>query len=176
MTGTGQHEDSTTLRVQPCRTAAVVGYIMYVRVASPRYATASYFCRRLLSVTPLYRIFRLCCRCVGVLLSCRPAAVQPPSSSSLQLYKRVAAVVVADCFDRSVPFDTPPNTHISAVLPLRAHVHSMSIDRANLGGNIGTFLIVFYTNSSLHLSLQRQYFYVHNRGNVSCRRFCPHHK
>ena len=34
------------------------------------------------------------------LRSCRPAAAQPPSSSSLQLSARVAAVVVADCFDR----------------------------------------------------------------------------
>ena len=43
------------------------------------------------------------------LRSCRPAAVQPPSSSSsLQLYGRVVAVVVGDCFDRSVPFVTPP--------------------------------------------------------------------
>ena len=42
-TGTRQHEDSTTLHVQPCRTAAVVEYIMYVRVASPRYAKASCF-------------------------------------------------------------------------------------------------------------------------------------
>ena len=39
MTGT-KHEDGTTLRVQPYRTAAVVGYIMYMRVASPRYAEA----------------------------------------------------------------------------------------------------------------------------------------
>ena len=37
------HEDSTTLPLQPCRTAAVVGYIMYVSVASPRYAEASCF-------------------------------------------------------------------------------------------------------------------------------------
>ena len=44
MTGTRQHEDSTTLRVQPCRTAAAVGYIMYVRVASPPYAEPSCFC------------------------------------------------------------------------------------------------------------------------------------
>ena len=43
MTGTRQHEDNTTLRVQPCRTASVVTYIMYVRVASPRYAKASCF-------------------------------------------------------------------------------------------------------------------------------------
>ena len=42
MTGT-KHEDGTTLRVQPCRTATAVGYIMYVRVASPRYAEASCF-------------------------------------------------------------------------------------------------------------------------------------
>ena len=40
---TKHDEDSTTLRVQPCRTAAAVGYIMYVRVASPRYAEASCF-------------------------------------------------------------------------------------------------------------------------------------
>ena len=38
-----KHEDGTTLRVQPYRTAAVVGYIMYMRVASPRYAEASCF-------------------------------------------------------------------------------------------------------------------------------------
>ena len=80
-----RHEDSTTLRVQPCRTAAV-GYITSVRVASPRNAAASCFCRSLSSVTPPYRIFLLCCRCVGVLRSCRPAAVRPPSSSSLQLF------------------------------------------------------------------------------------------
>ena len=42
MTGT-KHEDGTTLRVQPYRTAPVVGYIMYMRVASPRYAEASCF-------------------------------------------------------------------------------------------------------------------------------------
>ena len=42
MAGT-KHEDGTTLRVQPYRTAAVVGYIMYVRGASPRYAEASCF-------------------------------------------------------------------------------------------------------------------------------------
>ena len=42
MTGT-KHEHSTTLRVQPYRTAAAVGYIMYMRVASPRYAEASCF-------------------------------------------------------------------------------------------------------------------------------------
>ena len=42
MTGT-KHEDGTTLRVQPYRTAAVVGYVMYMRVASPRYAEASCF-------------------------------------------------------------------------------------------------------------------------------------
>ena len=37
LTGT-KHEDGTTLRVQPYRTAAVVGYIMYMLVASPRYS------------------------------------------------------------------------------------------------------------------------------------------
>ena len=38
--------------------------------------------------------------------SYRPAAVQPPSSSSLQLSGRVAAVAVADCFDRSLRCST----------------------------------------------------------------------
>ena len=42
MTGT-KHEDGTTLRVQLCRTAAVVRHIMYVRVASLRYAESSCF-------------------------------------------------------------------------------------------------------------------------------------
>ena len=37
----------------------------------------------------------------STLRSCRPAAVKPPSSS-VQLYARVAAVVVGDCFDRSL--------------------------------------------------------------------------
>ena len=57
MTGTRQHEDGTMLRVQPCRTAAAVGYTIYVRAASPRYAAASCFCQSLSSVTPPYRIF-----------------------------------------------------------------------------------------------------------------------
>ena len=52
MTGT-KHEDGTTLRVQPYRTAAVVGYIMYMRMASPCYAEAS--CFRLHEGTTLNR-------------------------------------------------------------------------------------------------------------------------
>ena len=52
MTGT-KHEDGTTRRVQPYRTAAVVGCIMYMRVASPRYAEAS--CFRLHEGTTLNR-------------------------------------------------------------------------------------------------------------------------
>ena len=42
MTGT-KHEDGTTLRLQPYRTAGVVECIMYMCVASPRYAEASSF-------------------------------------------------------------------------------------------------------------------------------------
>ena len=52
MTST-KHEDGTTLRVQPYRTAAVVGYTMHMRVASPRYAEAS--CVRLHEGTILNR-------------------------------------------------------------------------------------------------------------------------
>ena len=40
------------------------------------------------------------------LRSCRPAAVQPLSSSSRPLSARVAAIVVADCFDRSLRCST----------------------------------------------------------------------
>ena len=40
------------------------------------------------------------------LRSCRPAAVQPPSSSSLELYARAAAVVGGDYFDRSLRCST----------------------------------------------------------------------
>ena len=43
MMGTRRHEDSTTLRVRPCHTAAAVGYTMYVRVASFLYVGASCF-------------------------------------------------------------------------------------------------------------------------------------
>ena len=42
MTGT-KHVEGTTLREQPYRTAAVVGHIMHMRVASPFYAEASCF-------------------------------------------------------------------------------------------------------------------------------------
>ena len=56
-------------------------------------------------------ISAVCCCCVGVRRSCRTAAVRPPSTSSLQLYARVAAVVVDGCFDRSVPFVTPAQTY-----------------------------------------------------------------
>ena len=52
MTGT-KHENGTTLRVQPYRAAAVVGYTIYMRVASPRYAEAS--CFRLQDGTRLSR-------------------------------------------------------------------------------------------------------------------------
>ena len=48
----------------------------------------------------------------------RPAAVQPPSSS-LQLYARVAAVVVGDYFDRS-------STRLSP-LPLAAAASAASV-------------------------------------------------
>ena len=43
---------------------------------------------------------------ITTLRSCHSAAVQPPSSSSLQLSARVAAAVVADCFDRSLRCST----------------------------------------------------------------------
>ena len=61
MTGT-KHEDGTTLRVQPYRTAAVVGYIRYMRVASPRYAEAS--CFRLHEGTILNRTAIKTIRCI----------------------------------------------------------------------------------------------------------------
>ena len=52
MTGTRLHdEDSTTLRVQPCRTAAVVGYI-YVRARGESSLCCGELCRSLSSVTP----------------------------------------------------------------------------------------------------------------------------
>ena len=42
--------------------------------------------------------------------------------------------MIGACF--LLPHHTPD---VCSVLPLRAHVHSMSIDRANLGGNLETF-------------------------------------
>ena len=87
MTGT-KHEDGTTLRLQPYRTAAVVGCIMYMRVASPCYAKASCFRSKQSSVLLLdYK--KQTAVDIGAdgttLRSCRPAAVQPPSLKSLQL-------------------------------------------------------------------------------------------
>ena len=57
------------------------------------------------------------------------ATILPPSSSPAPKQQQpatlcVAAVVVADCFDRSVPFVTLLYTHTSAVLPLRAHYNA----------------------------------------------------
>ena len=49
------------------------------------------------------------------------------------------------------PHHTP---YFCCMLPLRAHVYSMSIDRANLSGNIGTDLIVIYIPN-------HPYIYVH---------------
>ena len=57
-----------------------------------------------------------------------------------------------------VPYVTPPY-HISVVLPLRAHVHGMSIDRVTLGENKGSFVMIIYTPI-------RPYIYVH-RGSIS---------
>ena len=99
MTGT-KHEDGPTLRVQPYRTAAVVGYIMYMRVASPRSAEAS--CFRLHEGTTFYRttiktipsvILLDCKKHTAVdtgadgttLTSYRPAGVQPPCTKRATL-------------------------------------------------------------------------------------------
>ena len=110
MTGT-KHEDGTTLRVQSCRTAAIVGYIMYMRVASPRCSEASWFGLHegtILNRTTIKTIQRnlvdnkkQTAVDIGAdgttLRSCRRlAAVQPPSIKSLQLFACVAAVVEAD--------------------------------------------------------------------------------
>ena len=57
MTDSRQHAESTTL--QPYGTAAAVGNTNYVRVACPRYAAASCFCRSLSFVTPPYHTFLL---------------------------------------------------------------------------------------------------------------------
>ena len=139
MTGT-KREDGTTLRVQPCRTAAVVGRIMRMRVASPLYAEA--------------RCFRLHVGTIGnrttskqssvifldskkqtavdisangtTLRSCRPAAVQPPSISSLQPYARVADVVEADCLIGAChlsPHHTPCVRCAVALCASPLHVH-----------------------------------------------------
>ena len=55
--------------------------------------------------------------------SCRPAAVQPPRSSSLQFSARVAAVAVADCFNRSLRDALPAYTS----LPLAAAAAPVSV-------------------------------------------------
>ena len=61
------------------------------------------------------------------LRSCRPAAVQPPSSSSLQLlYARVAAVVVADSLIGAwhlSPHHTPSSWCAAASDASQLHVH-----------------------------------------------------
>ena len=87
------------------------------------------------------------------LRSCRPAAVQPPSISSLQLYARVAAVVEAYSLIRACHL----SPHHTPVLPLRARLHCMSIDRDNLNGSIGTSLIVIYlpTHHYIHVQIGR---------------------
>lgn len=38
--------------------------------------------------------------------SCRPVVIYPSSRSSLQMSARVAAIVVADCFDESLRYYT----------------------------------------------------------------------
>ena len=62
MTDSRQHAESITL--QPCRIAAAVGNIIYVRVACPRYASASCLCRNLSFVTPPYHTC-FCCAAAG---------------------------------------------------------------------------------------------------------------
>ena len=64
MTDSRQHAERTTL--QPCRTAAAVGNIIYVRVACPRCAAASCLCRSLSFVTPPCHTFLPCFRWVRV--------------------------------------------------------------------------------------------------------------
>ena len=64
------------------------------------------------SVTPPYRIFLFVLPLRGCSTILPPSSSRAPSISSLQLYARVSAVVVGDCFDRSVPFVTPPYINI----------------------------------------------------------------
>ena len=99
-----------------------------------------------------------------------PAAQQQfsPAAAGACNSMCVAAVVVADCFDRSVLCVTPPYTHISAVLPLRAHVHSVSIDRANLGGNIGAFLIAIYIPTHPYVQVHRGSIFTYMPGVMLC--------
>ena len=62
------------------------------------------------------------------LRSCRPAAVQPPSSSSLQLYARLAAVLVADYLIGAwhlSPHHTPSFWCAAASDASQLHVHRL---------------------------------------------------
>ena len=65
--------------------------------------------------------------------------------------------------------------HISAVLPLRTHVHRSS----HFGQNYmcrELENINFYNNSYFTFTSTQTVFYVQFRSNFFCRRFCPHHR
>ena len=66
--------------INPCRTAAeLAAPCMHVRImACPRYVTASCLCRSLSFVTPPYRKFLLCCRCLRMSIDCAMASATSP--------------------------------------------------------------------------------------------------
>ena len=83
------------------------------------------------------------------LRSCRPAAVRPPSSSSLQLSARVAAVAVADCFDGSLCDALPAYTRDLSLLLLLLLLSSV---KRHGGVNYKNRLnIIFVRKRSLYL-------------------------
>ena len=75
------------------------------------------------------------------------ATTLPHSGSSRRHHVRVHGVSSLCCHELFVSEPAvchPTIPHISVVLLLRAHAHRMPIDRATLGGNMGTFVTLTY--------------------------------
>ena len=105
----------------------------------------------------------------ATLRSCRPAAVLPPSIKSLQLYARVAAVVVADFFIGAChlsPHHTPYFRCAATSCASPLHVHRLRYFGRLYGKNYDGNLRI---NTSLYSHRRRQgvfTYQVHYRGVV----------
>ena len=79
MTDRRQHAESTTLCTTLPHSSSSCQNHMYVRImACPRYAAASCLRRSLPFVTPPYRIFMLCCRCLRMFIDCAMVSATSP--------------------------------------------------------------------------------------------------
>ena len=101
------------------------------------------------------------------------ATTLPHSSNSRQHHvcaHGVSSLCRSELFVSGPAICHPTIPHFSAVLPLRAHVHSssMSIAHSTLGGNIGNFVIVIYIPTHPYIEFHIGSIFTYTPGVMFC--------